>query len=71
MMMQFTRFDDNGDPVEQVHVSPSAVASVRETHDREAFGANQPIAVIRFVDGTECKVYDYNRDVARRIQEAQ
>lgn len=71
MMLQFTRFDDYGDSFEQIHVNPSAVASVRETHDRRAFGANQPIAIIRFVDGTECKVYDYNRDVARRIQEAQ
>lgn len=70
-MLEFTLFDCEERHFHKVHINSSAVASVRETHDRRAFGANQPIAVIRFVDGTECKVYDYNRDVARRIQEAQ
>ena len=70
-MLTFELYPDGERRTEPVHINPAAVASVRETEQRPAFGGWWQVAVIRLIDGTEHVVCDGSRTVAKRIAEGQ
>jgi hypothetical protein len=70
-MLTFDVYPDFDRHQDKVHINPSAVASVRETECRPAFGGWWQVAVIRLIDGAEHVVCDGSRTAAKRIAEAQ
>jgi hypothetical protein len=69
-VLTFSVFNPNSRRSASVHVDPATVAVVRETEQRPGDAFWQPVAVLTLFDGSDLTVYDYGRDVGRRIAEA-